>query len=372
MTKYIQRGRDWLLSDSAPEYKDELPVGTYLLNHDPMNGFHLSEIEDFTLPSKIYGKEIERHNRIIQTFLSRPASTGVILAGEKGAGKTLLSKRISIELAKKHGIATIVVTAPYAGDEFSQFIQSIKQPALIFFDEFEKVYEEAGQEALLTVLDGTMQSKKLFIVAINEVRRMSRFMLNRPGRFFYVFNYAGVPEDAIKEFLEDNLNDKSRILSVMLYSQLFRNFTFDMLSAIVEEMNRYDEPVSEVLKYLNVSMDYDGGTLYEVRWVKFKNNGDDERVWDEDSLLNDKNAKAFADNEYYNPLQETVFQIVHFLEKNEETGEMVSDKGFFKITPDDIKQIDKKGNFTFETDELIIEISKKVVEPGRPVISLFD
>ncbi len=279
MTKYIREGRDWFSAENAPDFKDELPVGTYLLNHDPANGYYLTEVEDFTLPKKIYGKEIERHHRIIQTFLSRPASTGVILAGEKGAGKTLLAKRTSIELAREYGIPTIIINAPHSGDEFNKYIQDIKQPALIFLDEFEKVYEPRQQDALLTVLDGTMQSKKLFIVAINDVYRMNEYMLNRPGRFFYIFNYEGVSADSIKDFLEENLLDKSRVNSVINYAQLFRNFTFDMLSAIVEEMNRYDEPVGEVLKHLNVSMQHGDGDYYEVISVNLKKEEVGELVW---------------------------------------------------------------------------------------------
>jgi hypothetical protein len=192
-------------------------------------------------------------------------------------------------------------------------------------------------------------------------------MLNRPGRFFYVFNYTGVPVDAIREFLEDNLHDKSRIESVISYSQLFGNFTFDMLSAIVEEMNRYDETVSEVLKYLNVSMDYDGGNLYEVRSVKFKNEDGEERIWDQDSLVTNRNAKAFAEDEHYNPLKDIIFQMVCYLEKDKETGTMISDHGYFKITPNDIKSIGKNGYFVFETDELIMEIEKKVPELQKPI-----
>jgi hypothetical protein len=362
MTKYLRQGRDWFTADSAPDFKDFLPVGTYLLNNDPVRGYYLSEIDDFTLPKRTYGKEIERHQRIINTFLSRPAATGVILAGEKGAGKTLLSKRISIEAAKQHEIPTIIINAPYHGDDFNQFIQSITQPALIILDEFEKVYDNEAQNALLTVLDGTMQSKKLFIVAINDVFKMNQYMLNRPGRFFYVFNYAGVPEDAIREFLGDNLEDKSRIESVVSYAQLFRNFTFDMLSAIVEEMNRYDEPIREVLKYINVSMEYGGGDTYEVLDVRFKDPDESNLGWDRDSLKKRRSAREFNGGDRYNPLQDEVDQAVYHLCLDEEDGETSSEYQYYRISPDNIVKVEKGGFFTFETAELILKIGKRKPE----------
>lgn len=372
MTKYIRQGRDWFAADSAPDFKDELPVGTYLLNYDQVRGFYLSEVDDFKLPAKTYGKEIERHKRIVNTFLSRPASTGVILAGEKGAGKTLLSKRVSIELAKEHGIPTIIVNAPHSGDEFNQYIQSITQPAMIFLDEFEKVYEGKSQDALLTVLDGTMQSKKLFVVAINEVHRMNQYMLNRPGRFFYVFNYSGVAADAIREFLEDNLKDKSRIESVMTYAQLFRNFTFDMLTAVVEEMNRYNEPVREVLKYLNVSMQYGGGDFYEVMHVEIKNDDGKNYTWDEDSVKTKRSAKAFNEGRMYNPLQDEVSQLVYHLRPDEKTKQPRSGYEYYTLTPDDITKADKGGFFTFETEEIVLKIGKRVYEEKTAIQGILD
>jgi hypothetical protein len=363
MTNYIRQGRDWFTADSTPDFKEALPTGTYLLNYAEGTGFYFSEVEQFQLPPKTYGKEIERHDRIIKTFLSRPATTGVILAGEKGAGKTLLAKRVSLELAKRHDIPTIIVNAPYCGDEFNQFIQSFKQPALIILDEFEKVYKPDAQAALLTVLDGTMQSKKLFIVAVNEVYKINSYMLNRPGRFFYVFNYAGIQEDSIREFLLDKLDDKSRIESVINYAQLFRNFTFDMLAAIMEEMNRYNEPVGVVLQYLNVSMDYGGGDTYQVLDVKFKNPSEQNLGWQAGLT---RTADRFNDGDLYNPLQDVVSQQIYHRSLDKETGETELNCDYYRLTPSDIVKVERGGVFTFETEDLTVKIGKNVAE-HRPV-----
>lgn len=372
MTKYIRTGRDWFTAESAPEYKDCLPVGTYLLNYDQPRGFYLSEVEDFTLPAKTYGKEVGRHERIINTFLSRPAGTGVILAGEKGAGKTLLAKKVSIELARQYGMPTILINAPHCGDEFNQFIQSISQPAMILLDEFEKVYDDDAQASLLTVLDGTMQSKKLFMVAINEVYRMNQYMLNRPGRFFYIFNYAGVPEDVVREFLLDNLDDKSRIDSVVSYAQLFRNFTFDMLSAIVEEMNRYGESISEVLKYINVSMAHGGGDYYEILDVTFKNPPEWNLGWETESASAKRGGRKFNDGDLYNPLQDEVSQMVYYRHLDKDDGEVTTEYSYYRLTPDDIVKAEKGGLFTFETDDLVMRIGKKPPEDRRGIRGLLD
>ena len=74
---------------------DTLPVGTYVVKFNSMQGhFYLERIDDFTLPSKLYGDTNRHAERILNTFLDRPAGTGVILNGEKGSGKTLLLRQM--------------------------------------------------------------------------------------------------------------------------------------------------------------------------------------------------------------------------------------------------------------------------------------
>lgn len=372
MTKFFRRGRDWFTTDDVPKQLDDvLPVGTYNLNRMPDGEYCLTEVEGFTLPEKTYGSEIGRYDRIIKTFLSRPAGTGVILAGEKGAGKTLLSKKLSIELAAQYGIPTIIINNAYHGDDFNQFLQSIRQPALVILDEFEKVYNKEAQNKLLTVLDGTMQSKKLFVVAINDVSKINSYMVNRPGRFFYVFNYEGVAEDAIREFLEDKLENKSRLESVVAYTGMFRNFTFDMLAAVVEEMNRYDETIQEVLKYINVSAKFGCGDYYEVLSVEFKSPDEDNLGWHAESLELTRSARNFYDGNFYNPLEDEVSQVVYHKTKGED-GEPATDYEYYSITPADIVKMEKGGAIRFETDEIRMRIGKKAPKKTYPMYALSD
>jgi hypothetical protein len=45
---------------------------------------------------------------------------------------------------------------------------------------------------------------------------------------------------------------------------LFGEFNFDMLKALVEEMNRYNETPTQALEMLNAKPEYDDGAKYEI------------------------------------------------------------------------------------------------------------
>lgn len=265
MTRFIKNGNAFTVaSDESMDVRDMLPPGNYTVKEMPMGGpLYLEHIDDFNRPSKVYGDCLKNTDRVIRTFMDRPNATGVMLTGEKGSGKTLLTKNIAIELANQ-GIPTIVINAPWCGDKFNSFIQTIEQPCAILFDEFEKVYDRDEQEAILTLLDGVFPTKKLFLLTCNDKYRVDYHMRNRPGRVYYMMEFKGLDVNFIREYCEDNLKNQSYVDKVCSISTLFGQFNFDMLKALVEEMNRYDETPQEALRMLNAKPEFDGGAKYTV------------------------------------------------------------------------------------------------------------
>ena len=165
----------------------------------------------------------------------------------------------------EQGIPTIVINAPWCGDNFNAFVQSIEQPVIVVFDEFEKVYNSEEQEQMLTLLDGVYSGRKLFILTCNDKWRIDSHMRNRPGRIFYYFDFKGLEEGFIREYCNDNLINKKHIDTIVNISGVFGAFNFDMLKALVEDMNRYDETPQESLRVLNVRAEFDSGSNYEVK-----------------------------------------------------------------------------------------------------------
>lgn len=253
MTYYFSQGSTVKLADNADVVvTDNLPVGNYVVKFNEQTGtFYLEQAEEFSIPSKLYGGVEKRADRIISTFRDRTQNTGVLLTGEKGSGKTMLARLISFNLAE-HGIPTIIVSSEYYGETFNQFISQIDQECVIVFDEFEKLYDRESQTQVLTLLDGLFSKKKMFIITVNNIHSVDEHLINRPGRIYYYYDYAGLEREFVSEYCELNLVDKSQTADVLRVCSVFGAFNFDMLAGMVQEMNRYGETARDVLKHLNI------------------------------------------------------------------------------------------------------------------------
>ena len=260
MVKFLNRDKIWKMQpEIAGTQHAYLPGLNYVMNLDENGALVLEEVGEFEQPDKLFGTIRKDVDRILYTFDDRPSTTGVLLSGEKGSGKTLLAKMVSKIAADRYNIPTILVNAAYCGDQFNNFVQSIEQPAILLFDEFEKVYRDKDrQNAILTLLDGTFPTKKLFIMTVNDGYGVTQHMHNRPGRIYYHYEFSSVPHDFIREYAEDQLKPEllHHVEPLLVLTKAFYKFNFDMLKAIVEEMNRFDETPDEALKYLNVKPEY--------------------------------------------------------------------------------------------------------------------
>lgn len=351
MTYFLKNGSTYRVSSKeAMDLHEQLPPGNFVVKFNPMSGFYLEQIEDFTAPKKIYGTSTKDARRIIDTFKDRNGSTGVMLVGEKGSGKTLLSKAVSIELARE-GVPTIVVNAPFKGDDFNTLLQSIEQPCVILFDEFEKVYDREDQESILTLLDGIFSSKKLFIMTSNDKYKVDYHMRNRPGRIFYLLDFKGLSPEFVEEYCMDNLKEKGHTDKVVSIAGLFAEFNFDMLKALVEEMNRYNESPQEALRMLNAKPEFDSGSKYAIRMV---HNGQE------------IDQKFLSDNEYEgNPLMNRGFHISYAIpvEGAAEDDDDELWKNFNFKSTDLVSVNAKAGEYVFETDGAKIVLTRVKEKP---------
>jgi hypothetical protein len=268
MSYFIRNGNTFRVADKeAMDLHEHLPAGNYIVKADQFGNLFLEHVDGFEPAGKIYGDTLRNADRIISTFLNRiNKGTGVMLSGEKGSGKTLLAKTLSIECAKQD-IPTILINSPWRGDAFNKLVQDIDQPCVILFDEFEKVYDEEQQEEMLTLLDGVYPSQKLFVLTCNDKWRVDKHMRNRPGRIFYMLEFRGLDQEFIREYCTDNLKDASlkNIDQICQTASLFSQFNFDMLKALCEEMNRYNESPRDAMRMLNAKPEFEENHKFNMR-----------------------------------------------------------------------------------------------------------
>lgn len=245
---YVKQGNQISIIESA-EFNKTLAAGNYLVQQNPhTNQFYLTPMDDFTFPEKVYGHQEAYAERYLHTFNDRKGNLGILLGGVKGTGKSLLAKFV----CKKSNLPVLVVSQPFGGTAFEQFLSMLRQPCVVFMDEFEKTYHTSeAQQSLLSILDGVFEGEKLFLLTANTMK-INEFLTNRPGRIYYSREYTGLTTEVMEEVIDDLLINKENKDLLMRDLMMVGVVNMDMLITIIGEMNRYNETSTASLSFLNI------------------------------------------------------------------------------------------------------------------------
>lgn len=250
----VHSGETYQIYGDALKTYDKLPLGTYEICFHKMMGFYLTSHADLIVNEKIYGNSPAKVEKVLKGFSMVDRNFGVILSGRKGIGKSLFARQLAIR-AKDYNLPLIIVPCYYPG--IADFISSIEQEVIVFFDEFEKTFADQEhcnpQEEMLSLFDGVDNGKKLFIVTCNEVHKLNSYLINRPGRFHYHFTLGNPNPDEIKEYMTDKLEPQYHdIIKKLISFSLNVDLTYDILRAIAFEIN-CGYSFEETLMDLNIS-----------------------------------------------------------------------------------------------------------------------
>lgn len=249
-------------------FLDKLPKGVYNFTvKEKQNGLLLgfSPVEDFKIPENIVGQD--RHlTRVINTYNRLGKQMGVLLSGIGGAGKTVLAKRIAMECVNKGNMSVVVVNSETVG-HLPMMMSMLKDDVVILLDEFEKMFDKVEkQNYLLTLLDGVMDHKHLFLFTCNDINKINPYMLHRPSRIRYHFKFDRVPKEIAHEIIERDYIpvDNNNVAVLKLLTDMINGLSYDMLFECIKECNLYpsENPMELVtdlsLEISDVSLeDYD-------------------------------------------------------------------------------------------------------------------
>lgn len=232
----VNTGDTYRIYTDAIQTYDKLPVQTYTVCFSDFTGTYLQKTNSLEVNEKVYGTHISKAEKVLSSFKRMNRNLGVILSGEKGIGKSLCARIMAIK-ALENGLPVIIIDGPVPG--LASFINSIEQECLLFFDEFEKTFnEKEDQVDLISLFDGTSTGKKIFVVTCNEINRLNDVLINRPGRFHYHFRFATPTDAEVKEYMQDKLEPQywSEIEKVLRFNSLI-GLNYDCLRAIAFELN---------------------------------------------------------------------------------------------------------------------------------------
>lgn len=258
MKKWTVDQNNYFLTDVTAQIS-ELPPYVYQLNMTPKGQFYLSHVMDeFEMPKRVYGSDKTFVDRVVKSYEELGANQGVLLSGHKGGGKTLTARMIGNKAKRP----VILVTTEFEGD-MAGFLGSLKQEVVIFIDEYDKIFEESDR--LLSLLDGIYNSpfKKLFLLTKND-GRVSRFMIDRPGRIRYLKEYGNLDVATIREIVEDLLENKEHLDALVQKLGLVEIITVDIVKSIITEMNLHNMSPDEAFLYFNITLKNTFFDLYEL------------------------------------------------------------------------------------------------------------
>lgn len=265
MAKYIiQRGSDRRIVD-ANSIDFKLAKGTYMLKLDENRGeWYLDEVAPFTIPNKIYG-DLSLAKRCIEVYRNKERNFGLLLNGLKGSGKTMLLRKLAIDLDQP-----VIIINENFGRMGTFALQFLSSPSLgdctIVIDEFEKKFSR-DDDAPLALLDGPASTHHFFILTMNEMY-INENLRNRPGRVYYSVTYAGLSEDVVRDVIEDLLVDKTHKEGLIQACDDIPNLSFDMLLSIIHDMNLFHQSAKEVIPYFGFCRD----TQYVNVFQRFNGN----------------------------------------------------------------------------------------------------
>lgn len=249
--KFLKVGKSINFKFNTEGLECDLTTGmVYNINVDRYtSAISLEETSGLSLPSKVYCTQRDERfiDKVINSYnLSESGFTGVMLAGLKGSGKTVMAKVI----ANKSGLPIINIDKNIRPYILRNLVEKLGDTSVCFlFDELDKILEDYDDSVLLQVLDGSdTKGKHMILFTCNDDNKISEYLIDRCSRIRYWRKFDEMSPSLIMEVLNDKLNDKKEVKSLTDFiKDNFEVCSFDNIVSFVKEANNYPTTTFEEL-----------------------------------------------------------------------------------------------------------------------------
>lgn len=212
-------------------------------------------LESYKMPDKLYGTMKNRAYRVWNDYVYNNRSTGVLLTGNKGSGKTLLATYLC-NIAISFGLPVYIIDTKFPDKLLSKLIPIISnqlRECVVFIDEFGKLFNRDCQDSMLTMLSDINDTKKIFVLTENHDYYINQYIVDRPGRIKYHYEFMKIDLDVLEGYCIDNNVSYSLLEELKAKWESVNIFSFDQLQAIVNEHNKYpNDGLKDIISVLNV------------------------------------------------------------------------------------------------------------------------
>lgn len=283
MSEFIKVGERIVNKPTGLDY-DLVNGKVYNLKWDRYNGMsYFEEDGSLSLPSKVYTTKSDNiFIKRVNTYFQKTSklSTGVMLSGIKGTGKTVMAKVI----AKNSNLPIIVVDEDYPTGRINDFFRKFETPVTIIFDEVDKHWDT---EDLLGWLDGVQtNAKKLVLFTCNNEDRVNDYLKDRCSRVRYIRHFeANDNARFLREILRDKGIAEDNIENT--YTFIVNNFgllSIDNILSFIDEKLLFPELSNkEIFNDMNISSKRGKKNIVEeTSDYENEENEDDDWLYDDD------------------------------------------------------------------------------------------
>lgn len=224
---------------------EKLPVGIYTINYQGAANVPYLNPEASLITKPLHGESNKIADLVVKYCAASDENLGFLFTGQSGMGKTQTIRNL-INLL---GYPCIVIDHPVEVSVLIGLTNDAGTPIIVFFDEFEKIFNE-NSESLLSFFDGITQNRVISFCSMNDSGKLSSYFFNRPGRFIFNFRYDELPVNIALDYI----NSKTQVADPKRlgdYLGAVYNLSYDLCDKIILLNNRLPGMLEDVLLYIN-------------------------------------------------------------------------------------------------------------------------